>query len=372
MTIAVNCRFLEREMRGIGRYASALAGALRGARPDVECVVSKRVAPHLETEATALGARRVGPLSGPIWEQVTLPAFLATRGRPLLLNFVNTAPLLYGPQITVVYDLAYLRHPETFSAAFLRLYRTVVPRAVAGSRIVVTISEFIRRELVATFGVAEDRVSVVPCFVAPPLRELARAEIRPPAAIETGSDYALVVGSLNARKNLGAAIEAFRRAAVPGLRLVVVGEGGGVFRPVDVVHGDARDVLFAGAVSDAELVRLYKGARFLFFPSLYEGFGMPPIEAMVCGCPVVTSNAASMPEVCGEAALYFEPRSIESMTAAISRAASDGALRDALRRRGHERAARFTLEASFGRLVGVVERALAERASRRRPAVRAA
>ena len=95
-------------MRGIGRYASALAGALRGARPDVGCVVSHRVAPHLEGTATALGAKRVGPLHGPVWEQLTLPAYLMTQRRPLLLNFVNTAPLLYGPQITVVYDLAYL------------------------------------------------------------------------------------------------------------------------------------------------------------------------------------------------------------------------------------------------------------------------
>jgi glycosyltransferase involved in cell wall biosynthesis len=368
MTIAVNCRFLEREMRGIGRYASALAGALRGARPDVECIVSRRVAPQLEAEAARLGARRVGPLSGPLWEQVTLPVYLAARGRPLLLNFVNTAPLLYRPQVTVVYDLAYLRHPETFSASFLRLYRTVVPRAVARSRVVVTISEFVRRELVSTFNVPEDRVSVVPCFVAPTLRALARSE---PGG-SGGGDYALVVGSLNARKNVHAAIMAFRRAAVPGLRLVVVGEGGDVFRPVDLGDRGGRDVVFAGAVSDAELVRLYKGARLLLFPSLYEGFGMPPIEAMTCGCPVVAARAASMPEVCGDAAYYFDPRNVDEMAAAIGTVANDGPMRDTLRRRGHERAARYTLDASFARLQAVVDGALAELAPRPRTVVRAA
>jgi glycosyltransferase involved in cell wall biosynthesis len=372
MTIAVNCRFLEREMRGIGRYASALAGALRAARPDVECVVSRRVASHLEPEATALRVRRVGPLSGPAWEQVTLPAYLVTRRRPLLLNFVNTAPLLYGPQITVVYDLAYLRHPETFSASFLRLYRTVVPRAITRSRIVVTISEFIRRELVSTFGVPEDRVSVVPCFVAPTLRALAREASDGPAAAGASGDYALVVGSLNARKNLQAAITAFRRAAVPGLRLVVAGEGGDVFQPVDLEQGGSTDVVFAGAVSDVELVRLYKGARLLLFPSLYEGFGMPPIEAMTCGCPVVAARAASMPEVCGEAAYYFDPRDVDEMAAAIATVANDGEMRDALRRRGYERAGRYTLDASSARLEAVIESGLAQLAPRPRAAVRAA
>jgi glycosyltransferase involved in cell wall biosynthesis len=370
MAIAVNCRFLEREMRGIGRYASALAAGLRSTRPAVECLVSRRVAPHLEAQASALGVRRLGPFSGPLWEQVTLPAYLVRRGRPLLLNFVNTAPLLYGPQVTVVYDLAYMRHPETFSANFLRLYRAVVPRAVARSRVVITISEFVRQELISTFGVSEDRVAVVPCFVAPTLRAMAREQPGRPAAPAEG-DYILVVGSLNARKNLRAALEAFRRAAVPGLRLIVVGEGGDVFQPVDLGSLAGDDVVFAGAVSDAELVRLYAGARFLLFPSLYEGFGMPPIEAMVCGCAVAAGNAASIPEVCGDAAYYFDPRDVGSIAAAIAALANDAATRDTLRRRGYDRAARFTLETSLARLNAVLDGALVADAHRPRAAVHA-
>jgi glycosyltransferase involved in cell wall biosynthesis len=258
-----------------------------------------------------------------------------------------------------------------FSASFLRLYRTVVPRAVARSRVVVTISDFIRRELIATFGVPEDRVSVVPCFVAPGLRTLARADSHRRPPITVAGEYALIVGSLNARKNLRAAIAAFRRAAVPGLRLVVVGEGGDVFRAVDL-DDRGSDLVFVGAVSDGELVRLYRGARLLLFPSLYEGFGMPPIEAMVCGCPVVSARVASMPEVCGDAAYYFDPRDVDDMAAAIATVANDEAMRDTLRRRGHERAARYTLEASFARFQAVVDGALAERAAAVRAAARIA
>ena len=353
--IALNCRFLEKETRGIGRYAQGLAAALRRARPgDVECLVSGLVAPHLEDAARLLDARRVAPLTGPLWEQTTLPAHLAAHGRPLLVNFVNTAPLLYRRQVTVVYDLAYRRHSEMYSAAFLALYRVVIPRVVRHSRIV-TISEFVKGELVA-MGAPEERVAVVPSFVAPELLTLAAAE---PPPMDDGDRYALIVGSLNARKNLRAALEAIRAAAVPGLRVVVVGESATVFRALELDGAVDDRVRFAGAVSDRELVRLYAGAHFLLFPSLYEGFGMPPIEAMACGCPVIASRAASMPEVCGDAAYYCDPTSVADMARAIVRVAGDAELRDRLRGRGRARAARFTLERSAALFERAIERALA-------------
>ncbi|HET9010994.1 MAG TPA: glycosyltransferase family 1 protein [Gemmatimonadaceae bacterium] len=354
-TIALNCRFLEKETRGIGRYAQGLAAALRRSRPgDVECLVSGLVAPHLEGAARLLNARRVTPLTGPVWEQTTLPAHLLTHGRPLLVNFVNTAPLLYRRQVTVVYDLAYRRHPEMYSAAFLALYRAVIPRVVRRARIV-TISEFVKSELVA-MGAPEDRVAVVPSFVAPELLALAAAE--PPPSGE-GDRYALIVGSLNARKNLRAALEAIRAAAVSGLRVVVVGESATVFRALELDGAVDERVSFAGAVNDAELVRLYTGAHFLLFPSLYEGFGMPPIEAMACGCPVIASSAASMPEVCGDAAYYCDPTSVADMARAIARVAGDAELRERLRARGRARAGRFTLERSAALFERTIEHALA-------------
>jgi glycosyltransferase involved in cell wall biosynthesis len=352
-TVAINCRFLETEMRGIGRYALGLADALRRERPgDVRCLVSRHVAPHLAAGAEKLGARRVGPLSGPLWEQVTLPLHLAANGRPLLVNFVNTAPVLYRRQVTVVYDLAYQRHPEMYSASFLALYRTVIPRVVRTSRLV-TISEFVKGELVA-MGARPDRVDVVPCFVTPELRKLAAETPRP--AVE--GDIALMVGSLNTRKNLRVALEAFKAAAVPGLRLVVVGEGASVFRAVDTRDLADERVTFVGAVSDAELVRLYRAAAFLVFPSLYEGFGMPPIEAMQCDCPVIASRASSIPEVCGDAALYFDPRRAADIAETITRIAGDAALRERLRALGRERAAQFTLERSTRLFTQVIDRAL--------------
>lgn len=371
MTIAVNCRFLEREMRGVGRYASALAGTLGAGRSDVTFVASRRVAPHLEDTARSLGVRQVGPFAGPVWEQTTLPAYLLTQGRPLLLNLVNTAPLVYGPQVTVVYDLSYLRYPESFSAAFLWLYRLVVPHAIRRSLAIVTISEFVRREIIATFDIEPSRVGVVPCFVPTPFLRAAGGDAGPPMNVEAGG-YALVVGSFNARKNLAGAIAAFRRAAVPGLRLVVVGEGGVVFRRLEIERGGDDAVLFAGAVSDDELAALYRGARFLIFPSLYEGFGLPPIEAMTCGCPAVVARAASMPEVCGDAAYYFDPTDTDSMAAAITAVARDGELRTVLRQRGLERAARFTLAASAARLHATLDAVLAERTARAAHGIRAA
>ena len=353
----MNCRFLEREMRGISRYALPLAETLRHGRPpgEVECVVSHEIAPHLVGAAAHLAARRIGPFTGPVWEQTTLPAWLATHGSPLLVNLVNTAPLFYGSQITVVYDLSYQRYPEMYSRSFLALYRTVIPRVLRRSRII-TISEFVKGELVAA-GAAAENVSVVPCFVAPELLALNAANADAPPATER---YALVVGSLNTRKNLRAAVEAFRAAAVPGLRLVIAGEGGIVFRALDVRDLAGGPVTWAGAVSDAELVRLYRGAEFLLFPSLYEGFGMPPIEAMACGCPVIASRVASMPEVCGDAAHYCDPTSIRDMADAIVTVSGDAGLRARLRERGRERVGRFTLARSAALFEAAVEQALSK------------
>ena len=157
--------------------------------------------------------------------------------------------------------------------------------------------------------------------------------------------YLLAVASANPTKNLPALVEAF--AALPadaGLRLVIAGgSNAAVFGRTARAADDAR-VVRAGAVSDAELKALYAHALAFVFPSLYEGFGLPPLEAMSCGCPVLASDAASIPEVCGDAALYFAPRDLPAMTAAMRRIAADAPLRDALRERGRRRLDAYTWE----------------------------
>jgi glycosyltransferase involved in cell wall biosynthesis len=168
-------------------------------------------------------------------------------------------------------------------------------------------------------------------------------------------DYVLAVAETRGYKNLRRLVEAFARAAVPGLSLVVA--GGAVDPGLRILAerlGVGGRVRFTGRVSDDELAALYRGARALVFPSLWEGFGLPPLEAMASGCPVAASRAGAVPEVCGNAALYFDPASVEEMADALARAATDDSLRYTLRARGLARAQEFSYERAAERILEIV------------------
>ena len=197
-----------------------------------------------------------------------------------------------APLVVSVHDLAVLRHPEWFNRWTSGYSRLAVPRVVAAADIVIAVSEHTRRELVALGLADEQKVRVVPNAV-----EDAFTPVGPRAE----GDYVLAVGTLEPRKNL-----AHVAAAVDGeLRVVGARGWGGVEPPPGVT--------WLGNVSDAELAALYRGARALVYPSLYEGFGIPVAEALACGCPIVTSRDSPMQEIAGADATYVDPADIESI-----------------------------------------------------------
>jgi glycosyltransferase involved in cell wall biosynthesis len=224
------------------------------------------------------------------------------------------------PVVVTVHDLAVLRHPETFNQWTRQYSRFAVSRVARAARRLIAVSEFTRGEVVELLGVSADRVTVIPNGVGEPF------VAEGPAA---EGDYVLAVGTLEPRKNLAAAQQAARQLGVE-LRVAGARGWGGV-----QVDG------WVGRVSDEQLAALYRGARCLVYPSLYEGFGIPVLEAMACGAPVVTSLGGASEEVAGGAAVLVDPRDAASIAAGIEQA--DGR-RDELRARGLERAAAFTWE----------------------------
>jgi glycosyltransferase involved in cell wall biosynthesis len=224
------------------------------------------------------------------------------------------------PVVVTVHDLAVLRHPGTFNQWTRHYSRLAVPRVARAARRVIAVSEFTKGEIVELLGVPEERISVIPNAVGAPFTEDG------PAA---DGDYVLAVGTLEPRKNQAGAQEAARRLDA---ELRVVGSRG--WGGVDVDG-------WVGPVSDDELAALYRGARCLVYPSLYEGFGIPVLEAMACGTPVVTSAGGATEEVAGGAAVLVDPLDPASVVAGIEEAA---ARRNELRARGLERAAQFTWE----------------------------
>jgi glycosyltransferase involved in cell wall biosynthesis len=221
------------------------------------------------------------------------------------------------PVVVTVHDLAVLRHPGSFNQWTRRYSRLAVPRVARAARRVVAVSEFTRREVVELLRVPEERIRVIPNGVGPPFE---------PEGAAARGDYVLAVGTLEPRKNLGAAEAAARRA---GIELRVAGARG---------WGGVEADGWLGRVSDDELAALYRGARCLVYPSLYEGFGLPVLEAMACGTPVVTSAGGATEEVAGGAAVLVDPRDPASIAAGIQEAVSR---RDELAARGLERARAF-------------------------------
>jgi glycosyltransferase involved in cell wall biosynthesis len=281
------------------------------------------------------------------WEQMLAPLLLRRIKADVFHGVLNVLPLACPvPGVVTIHDLAFIRFPQTFRA-YNRVYLDFATRLSArrAARIL-AVSENTRREVIEILGVPPERVVVTPNAV--------RDHFRPPdpaalAAFRIAKGlperFVLYVGTLEPRKNLTTLLEAYaqvvRTQAVP----LLVGGGKGwlydeVFRRLEEL-GLREQVKFVGYIAEEELPLWYAAATVFVFPSIYEGFGMPPLEAMACGTPVITSNSSSLPEVVGDAGLMASPYDAGAFATAIERVLGDDQLRHELRERGLARARSF-------------------------------
>ncbi|WP_264014094.1 glycosyltransferase family 4 protein [[Mycobacterium] manitobense] len=330
----MNGKWLSQSLTGTQRYASEITLAIAEAA-EVDLIL------HLPNDAPLpdwtnlprLEIRRA-PLRGVLFEQVYLP--WATRGE-MLLNFAGPAPLLKKRQLVTMHDATPFRYPRTFRKSFVAFYFVMYFVLARSARKLATVSSFSARELADVLGIPADRFIIAGCAA----DSLARVDPKKPDMAVPIDPY-IVVGTLAKHKNVSRPVDAITAS---GRRVVVVGTAGSVhvFAPAS---SSAQTATIAGRLTDAELVWLYRNSRALVIPSRYEGFGLPVLEAQSLCCPVVSSNAASLPEVGGDAAIYFPPDDVTHLLSALDSLERDDRLTADLRRRGTRNAQRYTWKQS--------------------------
>lgn len=327
--IVANTRILRSPLTGVQRYTLELLSRF-GDRVT-------QVAPR----------RKLDGVLGHTWEQFFLPSQVS---RSLLWSPSNTGPLAVKRQVITIHDVVPMDHPEWLTSKFAIWYRLLLPGLAKRVTHIITVSEFTKQRVIETLRVPQEKISVIyngvdsrfaPC----PGEDTAKVR----ATLGLPSDrYMLSLGSLEPRKNLHSLLQAWDQV-LPDLPqdlwLVVTGAKGKslVFGNFSLEKLPPR-VFLTGHVNDEYLPALYSGALLSAYLSLYEGFGLPPLEAMACGTPVVTSDTGAIPEVVGEAAIRVNPYDVEAIAWGIRHVLEDSVLRENLRRKGLERAKRFTWE----------------------------
>lgn len=310
------------------------------------------------------------PLARIVWEQVAAPLALARLQPDLLHGMAFALPLLWrGPSVVTIFDLSFHRHPERLSAARRLYLRTFTRASARQARRVIAISESGRREIHDVLGVPLERIDVAYPGVGPDFKPL------PPAAVEAfrrerglPERFILYLGTLEPRKNLSTLLRAYARLPQRGaVKLILAGGHGWDTEPVFALIeelGLGQDVITPGYLSGNELPLWYNAADLFAYPSIYEGFGMPLVEALACGCPVVASNTTSLPEAVGPAGVLLPPTDVAQWADALARLCDDETARRELAALGKQHAQKFTWTETARQTAEAYHRALSIKGNR--------
>lgn len=352
MTNFINGRFLTQKTSGVQRFAREIVKALDrhlvSTRSTDEWVLLAPENTVLDLELSAIKQRHVGNLTGHLWEQTQL---LKASRRGKLVNLCNSGPVLHGKSLTIIHDAMIFRTPENFSR-FYRAVHGTLGQVLARRGHIATVSEFSKRELVETIGAKNVSVIANSCEH---MASITRDETVLQRLNLTPNAYLLFVGSPTPNKNIMRAIEAISLMRESAPHFVVVGAtASAVFKTKQDLTPTSDRVIVTGRLTDEEIVALYGNAAALLFPSLYEGFGIPPLEAMFLGCPVLSSDIEPAREVCGDAALYFDPNDAQDIARSVEHLLANPDLRSTMVELGHARAAEFSWDRSASALLRAV------------------
>jgi glycosyltransferase involved in cell wall biosynthesis len=354
---------------GVGTYIRNLLTGLARLAPDDEFLVFLPPRGRLPVESPRFTVLHSEARNYGLSEHVSLPLRAAWKGADLYHAPHYVLPwLTHGPAVVTIHDIIHLRFPEYLpSRAAFRYAETVMRHSYRRAARVLTVSQASKSDLLAWFGGDPDRIEVVPsavdeAFFEPRSSEhLARVRER----WRLPERYVLYSGNVKPHKNLERLIRAFARVredtALDDVKLVLIGSDVARYHGLRRLAAELRiaeHVRFLAWMPKEELAAIYALATVFAYPSLYEGFGLPPLEAMACGVPVVVSDASSLPEVCGDAALFVDPSDVEKIARALATVLGDERICKDLARRGLERAERFRHHDQAGRVLAVYHQVL--------------
>lgn len=326
----VNGRYLTQKATGVHRYAFEICNKLHEMGVDFHVAVPNEIHPDYKFNFKVV---KCGSLNTHLWEQISLPRYLKRIGSPLLISFTGCGPINYSNQIMTIHDVSHERYPEWFSKNYYRFYHYMMPRIGKKAHAVLTVSEFSKKEIVDTLGINAEKIHVVHSnvpFHNKPSKEEILSFTRNPEA----ERYILAVSSMDPRKNFIRLVEAFDKIKDKSVKLYIIGMSFKAFNTPDLQKLIGENVHLPGYISDEKLQTMYQNALLSVYPSLYEGFGLPPLESMTYGCPVINSDIPALREVSQDAALYVDPYNVDDITQKIEQLLVDEPLRKELQQKG--------------------------------------
>lgn len=349
-SLIINGRFLTQQLTGVQRFANELLKEyLKITNENIPIILAP---PNCKVEYLhGVKIKKIGYNNSHLWEQIDLPLYLIKIGSPLLLNLTNTAPIHYKNQIVTIHDLAFLHNPQWFSFGFRTYYKFLIPAIAKRAKSIITVSKFSKSEITNKLKVTPGKVTVIYNSVP------SEFHYKEPNEGFKRERYALAVGSLDPRKNLAGLIRAFNTLGNTKLQLYIIGGSNSKIFNIKLPDFDSEKIKLLGRISDEELISLYANAEIFIYPTLYEGFGIPNIEAMHFSTAVITSDLPVTREVCKDAALYINPHNIEDIQRGISALEGNKELVKKLSARGKEISSSYTWKKACKKLIEVINNA---------------
>lgn len=349
--IYINGRFLLQTPTGVNRFAYELCRAFTGQNIEFTIICpSKTINEEYDIENFNIIYFEFMFSSSHFWEQIVLPLFFIKKHNYILLNFTGLGPVLISKKIITIHDVAFLYNPLWYSFFYRIFYKILTPLCAKTSQKILTVSEFSKSEIIRFLNIEKDKIEVV--YNAVPsvfYHERYQNNTKKPE-----EQYILAVSSIDPRKNFNTLIKAFSHLKDIPVQLFIIGGKNKVYNQATQEYSQNEKITWLGRVSDTELINYYKHALCFVYPSLYEGFGIPPLEAMILNCPVVASDIEVFHEVYGQSVLYADPHNDKQIASVIRILLTNTDLRKELIDKGKKHAQVYSWNNSASKIINIL------------------